>query len=407
MAQLAQAVSQLAMATSSGSSSAAQQQWKETRFIKSPDVYAPKGIDEELGTWNEWSFAFKNWMCVQDDAYRSDFESVEAATAFVSLESYEPATRSRSLRLYSILATYLKNRPLRILRSVTNGDGYRVWRMLVDELQPSSRPRALALAQALVKFPPYREGGSLLDYTIAFERIITEYEKVSPAPYDDNLKISTLMAGLPSDIKKYLELNLDEHVTYEKLRSRLLQFEKTSTGWSSEHILRSVGIDKDSSKFLDTSGPAPIDVDRVKGDGKDPWGKKGDKTKDKGGGKYGEGKQPWNPGGKGRWGNNQWQNQQKAKGKGFGKDAKGGKAKGKGKDGGKKGKGPDNHARQVGPCYVCGRMGHVAADCRSRVSQVAEDDATSTRTRLPYLRPLRTVLINVPNKVPHSRGSIV
>ena len=118
-----------------------------------------KGIDEELGTRNEWSFAFKNWMCVQDDAYRSDFESVEAATAFVSFESYEPATRSRSLRLYSILATYLKNRPLRILRSVTNGDGYRVWRMLVDELQPLSRPRALALAQALVKFPPYREGG--------------------------------------------------------------------------------------------------------------------------------------------------------------------------------------------------------------------------------------------------------
>ena len=43
MAQLAQAVSQLAMATSSGSSSAAQQ-WKETRFIKSPDVYAPKKL---------------------------------------------------------------------------------------------------------------------------------------------------------------------------------------------------------------------------------------------------------------------------------------------------------------------------------------------------------------------------
>ena len=40
---------------------------------------------------------------MQDDAYRSDFESVEAATAFVSFESYEPATRSRSFRLYSIL----------------------------------------------------------------------------------------------------------------------------------------------------------------------------------------------------------------------------------------------------------------------------------------------------------------
>ena len=399
------------MATSSGSSSAAQQQWKETRFIKSPDVYAPKGIDEELGARNEWSFAFKNWMCVQDDAYRSDFESVEAATAFVSFESYEPATRSRSLRLYSILATYLKNRPLRILRSVTNGDGYRVWRMLVDELQPSSRPRALALAQALVKFPPYREGGSLLNYTIAFERIVAEYEKVSPAPYDDNLKISTLMAGLPSDIKKYLELSVDEHVTYEKLRCRLLQFEKTSTGWSSEHILRSVGIDKDSSKFLDTSGPTPMDVDRVKGDGKDPWVRKVVRPKIKVVASMARASNHGILVVKVVGGTTSGRTSRKPKERALAKTRRVARRRVKARTAARRAR-----VLTIMPDKLDLAM-FVGAWLMSLLIAVAEFlrllkmMLLRLEPLLPYLRPLRTVLleisINIPNKVPHTRGSIV
>ena len=145
--QLAAAVSQLAQASASSQSSG--------RYVKAPEVFAPKTMDEEQAQWSEWAFAFKNWMCVQDEDFRGE---VEKAEAFLAFESYETNTKARSIRLYSILATYLKQRPLRILRSVTNGDGFRVWRTLVDELQPSSRPRALALAQALVKFPPFKEG---------------------------------------------------------------------------------------------------------------------------------------------------------------------------------------------------------------------------------------------------------
>ena len=208
-----------------------------------------------------------------------------------------------------------------------------------------------------------------------------EYDKVSPHPYDDNLKISTLMAGLPNDVKKYLQLNLDDSVNYERLRNRLLQYERTTAMWSSEHLLRSVGIDKDSGKFLDVDGGVPMDVDRVEQKGKGKGGKekgagkgKGKGGKDKGGKgkqKDGYGKSGWNQQGNGKgWGN--WGGQggwnDKRKGKGHG-----GKGKGKGKEKGK---------RQVGPCFTCGRMGHVAADCRSRVNQVA-DDASSVTTQTP------------------------
>ncbi|CAE7369187.1 unnamed protein product [Symbiodinium sp. CCMP2592] len=268
-------VQQLATALSLLAANQQDSSVREAKFVKAPDVFAPKTLDEELAGWPDWSFCFRNWLSVQDGAFRDDLLKVEKATEILAFADYESGTKARSIRLYSILATYLRNRPLRLLRSVADGDGFRVWRSLVDELQPSSRPRALALAQALVKFPPYKEGGSLLDYTLAFERLLTEYAKVAPHPYHNNLKISTLLAGLPSDVRKYLELNMDDSMTYEKLRTRLLQYERTTAGWSSEHVLRSVGIDKDS-KFLDTSDVVPMEVDRVeKGKGKKGFGKKG------------------------------------------------------------------------------------------------------------------------------------
>ena len=57
--------------------------------------------------------------------------------------------RAVSYTVYSILSSYLKNRPLKILRSVANNDGFEVWRRLVSEMQPTSRSRSLAMAQAL------------------------------------------------------------------------------------------------------------------------------------------------------------------------------------------------------------------------------------------------------------------
>ena len=47
-----------------------------------------------------------------------------------------------------------------------------------DELQPRSRPRALALAKAFSGFPVLNEGGSLLEYILSFELFVTEYMRL-------------------------------------------------------------------------------------------------------------------------------------------------------------------------------------------------------------------------------------
>ena len=371
LGKLAEAVTQLASASSSASHSGGQ--WKESKWIKSPETFSAKSLDEEVSLWPDWSFSFKNFMAVQDDEYRSDFEKAERATMWLSFDQYDPALRARSLRLYSVLASYLKGRALKILRSVTNGDGFRVWRQLHEELQPSTRPRTLALAQALTKFPPLRDGGSVLEYALTFEKLVSEYERASSQTYPDDLKIGTLLSGLPTDVKRYLQLQVDDSTTYSKLRQILLQFERTSTTWSTEYVMKSIGLDKNAYPG-DPHGPSPMDVDRIegknKGKGKDSKGKgKGEK-----GGKFGKGFKG-SPGYKGYYQNGKGKSGV-GKGFSFGGFGKGAQDKGKGK--GKKGK-KDGFVK--GPCFICGRIGHRAAECRDqRVNQV-EDDAASVSTR--------------------------
>ena len=134
------------------------------------------------------------------------------------------------------------------------------------------------------KYPPYKDGTSLLEWTLTFERLIAEYERVSSQKYSDDLKISTLLAGLPEDVRRYLQLQVSETTTYEKLRETMLAFERTSSSWSTEHVLKAIGADE----------PTPMDVDRVE------WKGKG-KGKGKEKGKKGEkGKGGWTPKGKGK-----------------------------------------------------------------------------------------------------------
>ena len=117
------------------------------------------------------------------------------------------------MKLYSVLSSYLKNRPLKILRSVLNNDGFEVWRRLTVELQPTSRSRSLAMAQALVSFPAMSKGASLYDYVLTYEKLVDEYEKLSGLRYDPNLKIGTLLKGIPNDLKRTLLFDMDDKTT--------------------------------------------------------------------------------------------------------------------------------------------------------------------------------------------------
>ena len=134
------------------------------------------------------------------------------------------------------------------------------------------------------------KGASLYDHVLTYEKLVDEYEKLSGLQYDPNLKIGTLLKGIPNDLKRTLLFDMHDKTTYEQMRSRLLAYERSSQTWSAENILSSLSVQSDHTKHKEHQGPSPMDIDRVewkgKRKGKDGKGKgKGGKGKRKGAGK--------------------------------------------------------------------------------------------------------------------------
>ena len=80
----------------------------------------------------------------------------------------------------------------------------------------------LALAQALVKFPLLKDGGSVLEYTLLYKPLIAKCEKVNATKYPDDSSNQHAVEWFPANIQRYLQLQIDD--TYDGLRTKLLQF---------------------------------------------------------------------------------------------------------------------------------------------------------------------------------------
>ena len=185
----------------------------------------------------------------------------------------------------------MKGRPLRIIRTVPDKDGFQAWQLLCKEYQPTTRARSLAMAQAIMGYPQF-ERGRHLDGLLGLERLIEDFEKISKTPYPDELKISNVLRCLPNHLRQHLQLNLQDTTTYSQLRAGILSYEQTVAVWAPNRVLQQ--IQGTNSQTEPTAGP--MDIDRIqdqinrlqqlkgsyKGKGK---GKREQKGKNKGKGK--------------------------------------------------------------------------------------------------------------------------
>ena len=325
--------------------------------MKPPEVFNPATLEEEVSQWSDWSFAFKNFLAFMDDEFLADLKKAEASTDALDIEddidefyAANEGRKIRGMKPYSVLSSYLKNQ---VLRSIDNMDGFEVWRRLTMELEPSSRSRSLAMAQALVGFPAMAKGASLMDYVLTFEKLVNEYEKLSTTKYDGNLKIGTLLKGIPQNLKQHIMVGITEKTSYNDLRTKLLQYERSNQTWSAENILGSLSVQAPgtSSSSKEYQGPIPMEIDRLKGKGKYEKGK----VKGKGKGKFdkGKGKGKERKGGRGR-------SRGKGRGKGRGKSVRQVENGGYGSQG----KGSGGKGSRCGvECYKCGKYGHFASEC--------------------------------------------
>ena len=151
----------------------------DSRTLQKPEVWRPKDAEEEMSGWPEWSFLFKAFMAVLDSDYENDLETLERQLGSErAFDDYLVEEKTRAKRLYSYLVSYLKGRPLRIVRAVANNDGFKAWQQLCKEFQPQTRQRTLCLLQAITQYPAF-EKGRTLEGLLALEKLVDDYEKLS------------------------------------------------------------------------------------------------------------------------------------------------------------------------------------------------------------------------------------
>ena len=89
--RLAQAVSQLALSSSASSAGGG---WKESKFVRQPDVFEPKDMEQEMQMWSDWSFRFKSFMMIQDPMFKEDLDRCKQLRPLLRSRA-TPTARSR------------------------------------------------------------------------------------------------------------------------------------------------------------------------------------------------------------------------------------------------------------------------------------------------------------------------
>ena len=313
---------------------------------------APDSLDgDDPLKYVAWRETFVNWLSYGDSRFAELLRDVEALDEPCQLSDFAtPQVRQLATRLYSILASYIKGPALQLVRAESNEkNGFRVWQQLRDLYMPRARPRVMAIGQAIMSHPSFARDRSMLESLLQMDLLLDQYRVASGHPMPDDLVVATVLRCIEPSLRRHLELTMDDSITYEGLKEKLILMDKNSRVWSGDSYLKLV----QNSLKNDPGGPAPMEVDNVNmvgGKGKFKGGKKG-KGKQKG----------WFPYG---FGGKASGKSQKSKGKTKGKGKKG--KKGKGKPFGGKGKG--GHDRNT--CRICGQQGHWGNECPNKANIV-------------------------------------
>jgi hypothetical protein len=201
--------------------------------------------------------------------------------------------QKRSVFLYGLLASLVKQRPLLVVKQMKMSNGYEAYRQLIQSCEPLNKNRAMSLLSIIMNWPAFNLKASLLSQVLRLETTYAECEKLGNKLADD-IKAAVLLRSVTGNVKPRLQLRVNDKTTFSQLRELVLTFDQQTTRWSESMVRGQVGD--------------PMTVSRAEGK---------DKGEDKGKGKSKDkGKTPWHDKGKG-YGNSKGYNQSSdSKGKG-------------------------------------------------------------------------------------------
>ena len=163
------------------------------KMIKTPDVFNPSSFKEEHEGWSEFRHKMRTWIGALDPEMLARIEAVEAKRSeAVEFSTLSDEHKAVSKKLYTILTSYTKGRPLRTIKQITEENGLEAWRILLEEHEPYTRGRSLRLLTSLTKYK-FENKKTTMENILAFEEAIEQYEKASGDVVQDDLKISIIL----------------------------------------------------------------------------------------------------------------------------------------------------------------------------------------------------------------------
>ena len=384
-AKQAQAQASQARAASSVGAGAHGSSIDWSKLINKPPIFEHASVEAEIKAFRDWSWQLNQFLSTIDPSYDEELKRLfEDPSKGMDMQSASTDTRTRSSKLYGLLASLVRGKALSLVKSVSGADGYEALRQMILTLRPNTNTRGLALLTAATSWPAFQMNLPLQPQILKLEEVFEDSRRAG-TDIQDAVKAAILMRCVSGQLKTYLNLGAQDSMAYNSLREQCMKWDRAQQRWSTL-----VTTD-------DTS--APMEVDRIEGKG---WHASGGKKR-KGKGKSDKGAS------KGK-------SKQKGKSKDLqkGKSSKGydkGKSKGDERSKGK-GKGGDRQ------CYVCGRFGHIAKECWKNPQQVRAipqvgqqvQDPTSTYQTVVQGSPTSsttgsfTHLTSVSNQVPHSQA---
>ena len=159
-AQQAATVTSRAMSsgdTTSGGSRTTDEWYK---LLNKPACFSPTNREEEIQQFRDWFWTLEQFLGAVDSEFCGDISRIRAnVNQPVEFSSLTEAGKRRSTMLYGGL---LKNRPLLLLKSVSNNNGLEAVRCLISTLQPNTRNRSLALLNNIMQWSQFSMKEALL-----------------------------------------------------------------------------------------------------------------------------------------------------------------------------------------------------------------------------------------------------
>ena len=232
-----------------------------------------KPIEDEIKQYRDWSWQLVQYLNAIDPGFEAEVQQImDDPTKALDMTTASLETRTRSSKLYSLLASLCRNRSLSVVKSVMKADGFEALRQLTLTMRPSTSGRGLALMAALTSWPTFNMQQGLQAQVLKLDEALLEAKRAGSS-IPDQLQQAILLKCVSGQLRTHLNLHVQEAATFPELREQVLKWDRAQQKWNGLIFAE------------DSSGAAPMEIDRVWSYGNDKgWssGKKGSKGKQKG-----------------------------------------------------------------------------------------------------------------------------